>query len=142
MQDIPGSKRVDHSVRVVNIAAGDKTVQDTLPGDENLIIRDLDVFDLDRMLKWLRKAPFRIDSLHRNFEYRFLEPDGADDERFIFQPGTSVPLQAPRIIRVDKRTSGNTIDLSDPGIISYKRKKLRGGREKIVIIREVVSEEK
>lgn len=32
---------------------------------------------------------------------------------------------------------GNVIDLSDPGIISYKRKKMSGGREKIQIIRNV-----
>lgn len=140
MQDIPGSKKGDHTVRVVRITDGVKTVMDTLSGDENLIIRDMEALDLDRMLKWLGKAPFRIDSLHRNFEFRFLEPEGEEDERFIFHPGNTALPQAPRIIRVDKRTTRNTIDLSDPAIISYKRKKIRGGREKIVIIREVVPE--
>lgn len=33
------------------------------------------------------------------------------------------------------RHGGNVIDLSDPGIISYKKKKISGGREKIEIIR-------
>jgi hypothetical protein len=36
--------------------------------------------------------------------------------------------------------SGNVIDLSDPGIISYKKKKMSGGREKITIIRNEPSE--
>jgi hypothetical protein len=37
---------------------------------------------------------------------------------------------------VDVR-GGNVIDLSDPGIVSYKRKKMSGGREKIQIIRNL-----
>jgi hypothetical protein len=32
----------------------------------------------------------------------------------------------------------NIIDLSDPGIISYEKKKLKDGREKIIIIRKEV----
>jgi hypothetical protein len=36
---------------------------------------------------------------------------------------------------------GNVIDLSDPGIISFNKKKLSGGREKIEIIRNEVNDE-
>ncbi|HYQ56800.1 MAG TPA: hypothetical protein VEP89_05570 [Draconibacterium sp.] len=48
---------------------------------------------------------------------------------------------SPKVIRIDKQKSGNVIDLSDPGIISYDKKELRNGKEKIVIIREKPSEE-
>ena len=36
---------------------------------------------------------------------------------------------------------GNVIDLSDPGIISYEKKELKNGKEKIVIVREKPGEE-
>ncbi len=41
----------------------------------------------------------------------------------------------PRVVRIDKN-KGNVIDLSDPGIISYEKKDLKDGKEKIVIVRE------
>lgn len=43
---------------------------------------------------------------------------------------------APKVVRIKKQKSGNVIDLSDPGIISYDKKEMRDGREKITIIRE------
>jgi len=50
-----------------------------------------------------------------------------------FAPGMEMPLR--------RRLPGrNVIDLSDPGIISYEKKKLSGGREKITIIRNEVKE--
>lgn len=45
----------------------------------------------------------------------------------------------PKIIRVDKK-AGNVIDLSDPGIISFEKKDLKDGKEKITIVREKPSE--
>ena len=45
-------------------------------------------------------------------------------------------LAAPHV-SVMKKHSGNVIDLSDPDIISFKKKKLSGNREKIEIIRNI-----
>jgi len=45
----------------------------------------------------------------------------------------------PHVIRIDK-SKGNVIDLSDPGIISYEKKDLKDGKEKIVIVREKPAE--
>ncbi|QIA09830.1 hypothetical protein [Draconibacterium halophilum] len=59
------------------------------------------------------------------------------NEMFFGAPRSS----SPKVIRIDKQKSGNVIDLSDPGIISYDRKELRNGKEKIVIVREKPSEE-
>jgi hypothetical protein len=44
-------------------------------------------------------------------------------------------IRAPRVRHLQR---GNVIDLSDPGIISFEKKKLSGGREKITIIRNEV----
>ncbi len=49
--------------------------------------------------------------------------------------------KAPRVVRLQRNLRGNVIDLGDPGIISYKKKKMSGGREKITIIRNEPSEE-
>lgn len=59
------------------------------------------------------------------------------NEMFFGAPGSA----SPKVIRINKQKSGNVIDLSDPGIISYDRKELRNGKEKIVIVREKPSEE-
>jgi len=51
-------------------------------------------------------------------------------------PGIRIPhIKAPRIRHLQR---GNIIDLTDPGIISFEKKKLSGGREKITIIRNEV----
>jgi hypothetical protein len=53
-------------------------------------------------------------------------------------PGMSLPhVSAARIRHIQGR---NVIDLSDPGIISFEKKKLSGGREKITIIRNEVKQ--
>lgn len=54
-------------------------------------------------------------------------------------PGAPVLPIAPGM-RFLQHRSGNVIDLSDPGVISYKKKKLSGGREKITVIRNEVTE--
>jgi hypothetical protein len=46
-------------------------------------------------------------------------------------------VRAPRARHLQGR---NVIDLSDPGIISFEKKKLSGGREKITIIRNEVKQ--
>nr|WP_321354309.1 hypothetical protein [uncultured Draconibacterium sp.] len=60
-----------------------------------------------------------------------------DNEMIFGAPGSATP----QVIRIDKQKSGNVIDLSDPGIVSFEKKDLKNGKEKIVIIREKPSEE-
>lgn len=50
----------------------------------------------------------------------------------LFFGNSPKPTVAPRMMFMNKK---NVIDLSDPGVISFKKKKLSGGREKITIIR-------
>jgi len=63
------------------------------------------------------------------------QSDGGEDMFF----GT--PSTAHKMMIIGDQTKGNVIDLSDPGIISYEKKELKDGREKIVIVREKPSEE-
>jgi hypothetical protein len=84
-----------------------------------------------------------------------VEKSGPDGENvFITRPGRGmrqrvirgplspgVPVAYPGVRRVQHLSGRNVIDLSDPGIISYQKKKLSGGREKITIIRNEVKEE-
>lgn len=60
------------------------------------------------------------------------------DNDFIF--GAPHKAHGAHIIRIDK-DSRNVIDLSGPGVISFEKKDLKDGKEKIVIIREKPSEE-
>jgi len=46
-----------------------------------------------------------------------------------------------RDIRIETRNNANVIDLSDPGIISFKKKTSKDGTEKITIVRKQVDEE-
>ena len=75
---------------------------------------------------------------------RFIVRGGNNDELFLTAPNVAgVPprIHTPGALLFDKTQSGNVIDLSDPGVISYKKKKLKDGREKITIIRNEVEDE-
>ena len=62
------------------------------------------------------------------------EEDGSD-----FPPIPPVP-PVPHMKRFRAMHSGKSIDLNDPNIISYKKKKISGDREKIEIIRKRTNE--
>jgi hypothetical protein len=55
--------------------------------------------------------------------------------------GVPHPPHSPKMIFMGKQKKENVIDLSDPGIISYDKKMMRNGTEKITIVRKPVSEE-
>ncbi len=55
--------------------------------------------------------------------------------------GVPHPPHAPNVAFFGQKEQGNVIDLSDPGIISYDKKKMKNGTEKITIIRNEVPEE-
>ncbi|WP_163324895.1 hypothetical protein [Draconibacterium mangrovi] len=59
------------------------------------------------------------------------------NDMFFGTPATA----GPKMIRIEKQKNDNVIDLSDPGIISFEKKELKNGKEKIVIVREKPSEE-
>lgn len=62
----------------------------------------------------------------------------ADSDEDVF---FGAPPAPHKMMFIGDRKKGNVIDLSDPGIISYEKKELKDGKEKIVIVREKPSEE-
>lgn len=88
----------------------------TAEGDSSKEYRIKVIADGDDMMKWSSKA---------NSHMFFDAPRAA---------------HAPKVIRIEKQR-GNVIDLSDPGIISFEKKELKDGKEKITIVREKPSEE-
>ena len=61
--------------------------------------------------------------------------DGGEDVFF------GAPAAPHKMMFIGDRSKGNVIDLSDPGIISYEKKELKDGKEKIVIVREKPTED-
>jgi hypothetical protein len=55
--------------------------------------------------------------------------------------GMPHPPHPPRAMFIQNQSKKNVIDLSDPGIISYNKKKMKNGTEKITIVRKQVPEE-
>lgn len=84
------------------------------------------------------------DSIQKRIIVRKRLKDGKDEDKVIYFDGQDMdhfpsippPPPVPRM-KVLKRTQSNrVIDLNDPNIVSYKKKELSGGREKIEIIRK------
>lgn len=72
---------------------------------------------------------------------------GGDDEdimKWHSKTGNEMMLGAPhgahKMMIIGDHKKANVIDLSDPGIISYDKKDLKDGKEKIVIVRKKPSE--
>ena len=63
--------------------------------------------------------------------------DGEVDETFFAPNISNIPhlTNSPNVMISGKVNGDNIIDLSDPGIISYKKKKNKDGTEKITIVR-------
>ncbi|HDR51691.1 MAG TPA: hypothetical protein ENN90_08755 [Mariniphaga anaerophila] len=135
-----GEKAKRH-IRLEKIENGEKTVLDTVIEGNQVFVWNGDTIGSAKELKWIGKENFAMDSIHKNFEFRFLESDGPGDKRFMFAPQPPRAPKMPHVVQLQKNLRGNVIDLSDSGIISYKKKKLSGGREKITIIRNEPSEE-
>lgn len=142
-QDPPrGDKgeKVKRHIRLEKIENGKKTVLDTVINGNQVFVWNGDTIGSARELRWNGIEGFEPDSIHKNFEFRFLEPDEEGNKRFMFAPHAPTPPMVPHVIKMNKKPGGNLIDLGGPGIISYKKKKMSGGREKITIIRNEPSE--
>lgn len=151
-------------LKMVKIVDGEKTVMDTvIYGDsdfkwhfegnfpfeaDSMMKRRIQRFEPDgqgKHRKMLFMSPDEGEFVMRGFAVsgkdslcqlirmrRHDGPDGMDVMKF--RGEGPVPPAPPHIFRF--RAKGNVIDLDDPGIISYRKKGLSGGREKIEIIRQ------
>jgi hypothetical protein len=126
--------------------------RDRRPGNEKMIVRHggqndrelmIQEMDLDDDMEFFNEDN---DSVGKRMVVRSRMRDGVDDH-MIFMDGDREmlvppppPVQSmppvPNMKVMKMQRSGKTIDLNDPNIISYKKKKMSGNREKIEIIRK------
>lgn len=123
-------------IQLIKETDGKVTKLDTIIEGDKIFVWQGDTIGKD--LKWITVEGRQADSdslLKERKKFLFISED---DETVIPEGRFDVKaLAAPGEIKVmRKKTESNVIDLSDPGIISYKKKKLSGGREKITIVRE------
>jgi hypothetical protein len=103
-------------------------------GDPVIIRRFESVGDSGKKVTvFVRKA----DTEEGDEDVVYLGGDGKKVHRFITAPMRhdvpGIPPVQPFRFSMKQR---NVIDLSDPGIVSYRKKKISGGREKITVIRQ------
>jgi len=118
-------------VKLEKIENGIKMQLDTVLAGDDVFLWNGDTIDCNKMNKHFRHDAFKklkhlkvaVDS-DENGENVMIDPG--------FPPMPSMPPQEMRRWRQDNRV----IDLNDPAIISFRKKDLKGGLEKIEIIRK------
>ncbi len=168
-QDAP--KKAKKQISMVRVENGKETKIDTVIAADQVFVWNGDTIGGAKELKWVSKdGEFNFDStMTFDFDVKdmgngqvFVVKSGdksapavfefkgggdedvnvmswssKDDNDVFFGPGGG-----HRTMFIPEAKRGNVIDLSDPGIISYEKKELKDGKEKIVIVREKPSEEK
>ncbi len=156
-QDPPQKKEKKH-ISMVKVENGKETKIDTVIEADQIFVWNGDTIDAPGKLKWVSEGgEFEFDST-MNFDFDFEDMGGKNvfvvksgdtDEakvmswttkegnEMIFESGAQKHMMI-----LPEPQKGNVIDLSDPGIISYEKKELKDGTEKITIVREKPSPEK
>jgi hypothetical protein len=155
-QDPPRGKKTEKHIKMVKVGDDGKKVElDTvIEGDQVFVWQGDTIGGKD--LKWISKDEFKMDSIHQNFDMNFeyeikddgegnvmIFKSGKDGEHVMMvppAPDAPFPPHAPGVMMMRAPKSRNVIDLSDPGIISYDKKILKDGNEKITIVRKQVPE--
>lgn len=135
--DQPAKKEVKH-IKMVTVKDGVRHEVDTvITGDDVKVFH----FNGDRKFEWTGSDSASADQRirHLRLEHR----DSGSPRRMIVAPMAPGLPANPRVpfIQAIRHRQGNVIDLSDQGVISFKKKKMSGGREKITIIRKQVPEQ-
>ncbi len=155
-QDPPRGKKTERHINLVKVDDdGNKTELDTVISGDQVFVWQGDTVGGEN-LKWITKDHFEMGDMHKNHEMNFeykIEDDG-EGNYFVIKPGKKGehiimppmapelprPPHAPHVMMFRSNKSKNVIDLSDPGIISYDKKLLKNGTEKITIVRKQVEE--
>ncbi|NQU52930.1 MAG: hypothetical protein HQ522_10375 [Bacteroidetes bacterium] len=80
------------------------------------------------------------DGVHGAHDVMLFHGDKGNNKMLFQVPNMPGVPHAPKVLMMKKQGQGNVIDLSDPGIISYDKKKMKNGTEKITIVRKQVAE--
>ena len=154
-QDPPRGKKTEKHIKMVKVDEnGKKTELDTVIHGDQFFVWQGDTIGKD--LKWISKDSFDMGDMHKNFDMNFeykIDDDGEGNVFFMksdkgvdhiimppMAPYVPFPPHAPHAMMFRSNINKNVIDLSDPGIISYDKKLLKNGTEKITIVRKQVDE--
>lgn len=164
----PGKKGERHIKIVTVDEQGKKTELDTLIEGDNVFVFNGDTVGDSKGMKWFAKEDFDMDfdmnidiDVKKTADGKVIimktDKDGKTvmkeikinmnglqkdiDMMRLHMPevtGMPHPPYASRAMFIQNHSKKNIIDLSDPGIISYNKKKLKDGTEKITIVRKQV----
>jgi len=152
----PPKKAKKHISLVLN-ENGDESKIDTIISADQVFVWHGDTIGGDMKMKWIAEdGEFDFDST-MNFDFDV--KDFGNKKVFVVKSGDSEDVKvmnwtskegnkmifntAPdhRMMFLPETKKENVIDLSDPGIISYEKKEMKDGTEKIVIVRQKPSKE-
>jgi len=151
------STKTEKHIKMVKVGDdGKKNELDTVISGDQIFVWNGDTIGGGKELKWISKDDFKMDSIHQNFDMNFeykIDDDG-EGNVFIMKsgkggehimmppmgPNAPFPPHGPHVMMFKTQKNKNVIDLADPGIISYDKKLLKNGTEKITIVRKQVPE--
>lgn len=156
-QETPESKEAKKTrhIKMTKIENGKKMELDTVLTDDNVFVWNGDTLNPVEHIKKLNHQDFgkmhridmRNDSLQKKIITHKRMKDGNKEDHMVFMNGPdrnhfppmppvppTPPLPHMKMMRMEH--SGQIINLNDPNIISFKKKKMSGDREKIEIIRK------
>jgi len=151
-QDLP--KKAKKHISLVLNENGEESKIDTIISADQVFVWHGDTIGGDMKMKWITEdGEFNFDSTFnfdvkgmKNGQVLVVRSGDSDDVKVMnwtAKEGDEMIFNtAPdhRMMFLPEPKKENVIDLSDPGIISYEKKELKDGTEKIVIVREKPSE--
>ena len=132
-QDPPHGKKTKHIKMVKVDDNGKRTELDTVIEGDNVFIWNGDSIGGEHELKWVSEGDIEMD-------FDIDVEESADGNVIIMRTSKTGKPLAPEMMMMKMHKQGNVIDLSDPGIISYEKKDLKDGKEKITIVRKKPTE--
>lgn len=155
-QDPPQKKKKEKHIKMVRVSDDGKKMElDTIIDGDEILLWNGDTIDGGKKMKWISKGDFEMDfdidvkddgngnvfivksGKGGEEDIDIMKWHGKTDTEMVFGP----PHGAPKMMFIGDKKKGNVIDLSDPGIISFDKKELKNGKEKITIIRNKPSDE-
>jgi len=132
-QDPPHGKKTKH-IKIVKVDDNGKRIKlDTIIEDDNIFIWNGDTIGGEHELKWISEGDIEMD-------FDIDVEEFADGKVIIMKTGKREMPFPPEMMMMNMHNRRNVIDLSDPGIISYEKKDLKDGKEKITIVRKKPTE--
>ena len=131
-----GDFDMDFDIDVEESADGKVIIMKSGKGGAPMIHR----FNVDGDSTKIYKIKISSSDEHGNHNMMMFHGDEGDNEMIFRAPHVAGAPLPPEMMMMKMHKQGNVIDLSDPGIISYEKKDLKDGKEKITIVRKKPTE--